>query len=298
MKTIQYLTDPDLAPLYWPGVIAAIGVAVVCSVLSVLVVLKRLAFIGQGVSHAAFGGVGVAFVLGVTGVAGAAAGAGEALAADLSLLSIVLAFCIASALFIARLGRAGAEADTAIGIVLVGAMALGSVLLESAAKSAGRRGEPPPPSIDGVLFGSFSSVAWSSAALAWVVAVGVLGALWWTRRTLLFWAFDSAVAEAHGINTRRLSTLLMVLLSIAIVITMRLAGVILATALLVLPGAAALRLSVRFKPVLLISVVLGLVGVCGGLVLCFETNAQPGPCIVGVQTLILVVAWAVGRRLS
>ena len=64
MKTIEYLFGPN-SSLFWPGVIAGLAMAMMCSVLSVLVVLKRLAFIGQGISHAAFGGIGLAAVLGL-----------------------------------------------------------------------------------------------------------------------------------------------------------------------------------------------------------------------------------------
>ena len=68
MRTIEYLTKPELMGIYWPIVLAGLAIAVTCATLSVVVVLKRLVFIGQGVSHSAFGGVGVAYVLGITGV--------------------------------------------------------------------------------------------------------------------------------------------------------------------------------------------------------------------------------------
>ncbi|MBX3363516.1 MAG: metal ABC transporter permease [Phycisphaeraceae bacterium] len=295
VQTIRYLTDPDLAAFAWPGVVAAAGVAVVGSVLSIFVVLKRLAFIGQGVSHAAFGGVGVAFILGVTGVAAVGASSHEALVQDLGLLAIVTAFSLLAAMAIARMARRRQiEADTAIGVVLVATMALGSVLLDSAARAAAKAGRPPPPSIDGVLFGSLASVGWTNAIVAWAAAAGVLLTLWMLRRPMLFWAFDEPAAEAYGVPTRRMGAVLLVLLAVAIVVTMRLAGVILATAMLVLPGAAALRLSMRWRHVVVWSVGIGLLGAWGGLILSFETDLPAGPCVVGAQLMLFLAAWTVG----
>ncbi len=286
MKTIEYLTSGDLAGLYWPIVLAGVAIALCCSALSVLVVLRRLAFIGQGVSHAAFGGVGIAAVLGVASTGGAFA--------ELAMLAIVLCFCIAGALAIARFGDEH-RADTAIGIVLAGAMALGVVLIDLAARRALARGQPAPAGVESVLFGSFTSVTDTTAWIAWGVALLVVGGLWLGRRRIVFWAFDPAACEAFGLDRARIRSIVMVLLALAIVVTMRLAGVILATALLVLPGAIALRLSRRWGAVLALAHGAGLVGVLGGLVLSFEANLQPGPSVVAVLLLMLFAASTVPR---
>src|SRR5205814_526571 len=110
------------------------------------------------------------------------------------------------------------------------------------------------------------------------------------RRPLIFWAFDEAAAPAFGVHAPRMKFLLIVLLTLAIVTTMKLAGVILATAVLVLPGNAALNLSDRMGTVLGLSVATGLVGVVAGLMLCFQTDLPPGPCIVTVLVLIFAAA--------
>ncbi len=285
MRTIEYLTEPGLAGIYWPMVLAGFAIALTCATLSVVVVLKRLAFIGQGVSHAAFGGVGVAYVVGVTGVG--------SLGQELGLLGIVLGFCVVSALTIAHFGRED-RADSVIAIVLVGAMALGFILFEVAGRSAAAGGRVSPPGVESVLFGSFTGVGWRSAVLAWVVALVVMGVTWALRRRVVFWAFDEPAAEAFGLRTRVLGAVQMVLLALAIVVTMRLAGVILATALLVLPGAIALRLSRRSVVVFVLAQIAAVVGVLGGLVLSFEADLQQGPSVVGVLLgmLVVVAVWA------
>jgi manganese transport system permease protein len=260
-----------MAALFWPPVVVGLLVGLLCAVLSPLVVLKRMSFIGQGVSHAAFGGVGLAMVLGL-----GASGAGDWL-----VVAVVGLSCVAAALGIASLSdRQGVNADTAIGIVLVTAMALGFLLIEHAAGAMRERGLVPGFGVESVLFGSVMGVRWSDAALAGAVVAGELVTLWWCRRGLVFWAFDEVGASSCGVRAGASRTLLLVLLALAIVVTMRLAGVVLTTALLVLPGATALRCSTRFWPVIGLSAMLGVVGVAAGLIVSFELDVQPGPAIV------------------
>lgn len=286
MRTIDYLfRSPEMAALFWPAVVVGLLVALLCAVLSPLVVLRRMSFIGQGVSHAAFGGVGLAMALGL--------GAGSA--GDWSVVAVVAFSCVGAALGIAWLSdRQGVSADAAIGIVLVSAMALGFLLIEHAAGAMHARGETPGFGVESVLFGSVLGVRWGDAALAGVVVIGELGVLWWWRRGLVFWAFDEVGAASFGVRTMVVRSMLLVLLALAIVVTMRLAGVVLVTALLVLPGATALRCSTRWWPVVSLSAAFGVLGVAVGLVLSFEFDWQPGPAIVLSQVGMYVGVRTVG----
>lgn len=276
MNTWHYLTTmPDL---FWPGVLAGLAVAALSAALSVLVVLKRLAFVGQGISHAAFGGVGVVAALGLMNAAGVGA---------VKAYGVVVVFCLGAALLIGWISRRRTEPDTAIGIVLVATMALGAVLLFLA--RSGVQWET-------FLFGSILAVSWVDAAVAGLVAAAVVGALWWFRRPLVFWAFDPVVAAAMGVREGRMNLVLMTLLALATVTTMKLAGVVLATALLVLPGAAALRISARSRAVVGLSLAVATAGVLGGIVLSFELDWPTGPSIVLVLTALFVLAAIAGRR--
>jgi ABC-type Mn2+/Zn2+ transport system permease subunit len=281
VRTWEYLTNPDMARLFWPGVITGLAVGLLCAVLSVLVVLKRMSFIGQGISHAAFGGVGVAALIAVEATGEAPGGALQ--------FWIVLLFCLAAALVIAWLSERGsAGADTAIGIVLVASMAAGAILIHRAWQVHPTR----MPSWESVLFGAILAVDERGAWTACGVAAATLGALWWFRRPMLFWAFDEPSAPAFGVPARSMKVLLVVLLTLAIVTGMKLVGVVLATALLVLPGATALLISDRLWPVIATSAAAGVVGVAGGLVLSFEQDWPSGPSIVAVLT-----AFYAGARL-
>lgn len=289
----------DAIELFGPSIAAGVAVAILCGVLSVPVVLKRLAFVGQGVSHAAFGGVGLAFALGLTGLAGAEASRGAAVAGSVGMYAIVLAFCAASALVIAAMSdKVSTRPDTAIGIVLVASMAVGFLLHGYAGRRAYEANRPQPPGVEEVLFGSVLTVDVIDAWIAGGAAVLILVTLWWCRRPMLFWAFDEPAAAAFGVRTRWMERLLLVLIAAAIVVTMRVAGIVLTTAALVLPGATALRLSDRLGPVLVLAVLASLVGVLGGLWATFELNSLGGPCIVLVLTAEYAIARAAGWMLS
>jgi zinc transport system permease protein len=277
MRTFDFLFGEG-GSLFLPGVVAGLAIAIQCAALSVLVVVKRLAFIGQGVSHAAFGGVGLAAFLGLTAAA---------------TFGVTAAFCVVSAIAIAHLSRnKETRADTVIGVFLVAAMALGALLLALRARNPGAS---PPPSWEGLLFGSISVVSWTDAIVAWVVAIATVVALWCSRRRTLFWAFDEPGASASGVNTAAVRIFVLVLLAIAIVTAMKLAGVILATALLVLPGAVALRLSNRLSRVFALSTLVAVLGVAFGLVVSFESDLPPGASIVGALTAAYAASWIIPR---
>jgi len=291
MKLLSALESPEqrelLAELYTHPALAGLAVVIMCAVLSVLVVVKRLGFVGQGVSHSAFGGIGVAAMLAAFDIIpadGAVGGAAQ--------LWVVVLFCVLAALGMARLSaKDDVPVDTAIGLFLVGSMALGAILVQVA------RGIRPAgaQSWESILFGSILASGPADTVTAWLVALGVLATLWLIRRPLLFWALDEDAARAFGVPTPLVRTALLVLLSLAVVVAMKLAGVVLATALLVLPGAAALRLSRRLWPVVAWSIFLGVFGLLGGLLLSLELDWQPGPSVVAIMTAVFAVTLAIGK---
>lgn len=181
--------------------------------------------------------------------------------------------------------------DTSIGIFLVASMALGAVLVQISTQRAPGSAQ----SWEAILFGSILTAGPRDVAVAWGIALVVLLVAWWMRRTLLFWAVDEESARAFGVPTGVVRLVLMILLSLSIVVAMRLAGVVLATALLVLPGATALRLSDRLVPVLLLSVGAGVFGLVAGIAISLELNWQTGPSVVLMMTLAFALAMAAGR---
>lgn len=292
MQALQWILEYEFAR---NALIAGFAIGTVCSLLSVVVVLKRMAFIGEGVSHAGFGGVGTAIFLGLAG-----------LRQDL----VVFAFCLATALGIGLLSRRRRlDPDSAIGILLVAAMSWG-VLMDNLRTTFQSHawyqnlvalvGQPGarPPSYEQLLFGSLFNVgregAWLSVGLGLLILL-VAAAFF---KEIVFFTFDETSSRVFGVRTGFIYYLLLTLLAITIVISIRLAGFVLVSALLVIPGSTALMLSRRLAPVLFWSWLIGTGGAVTGLLVALQAgNLSSGACIVGVLCLIFGIVYA-GRGLA
>jgi len=291
MQGLEILKNPDVLRLYLYAFGAGLPVVIMCGALSVLVVVKRLGFVGQGVSHSAFGGVGLAALLLAFGLLPADEPWGS-----FAQMCVVVVFCIATAWGIgATSDRRTLPVDTTIGVFLVGSMALGAILVSVAGVVARERGRAGlVQSWESILFGSIVGVGPVDVIMGAGICFVVLAGLFWVRRPLLFWALDEESAKAFGIKTELMKMTLMTMLAIAVVTSMKLTGVILATALLVLPGATALRVSSRLYVCLGIAMALAAVGLLSGLVLSVMTDWPAGPSIVAV----LVGAFSVAAGAS
>ncbi len=282
VRIADWLSGP-LWEMLQGTLLGGLAVSLMGGILSVLVVLKRLSFIGQGVSHSAFGGIGVAALVGALSAA--------ALSDSVSFL-IILAFCIVSAIGMALSSdRDALESDTAIGVFLVASMALGAALVAVAGRISG--GVTGAGGWERALFGTVLGTSRDDARLAAGISVGVLLVLAWFRRGLVFWCFDESSSSTFGVPARRMKLLLIITLAVATVTAMRLAGVVYATALLVLPGASALRLSARMSSVMIISCVVAVLGMLLGIIASIEADLPTGASIVLALTLLFMLACAV-----
>jgi ABC-type Mn2+/Zn2+ transport system permease subunit len=290
IRLIDHLSDPAMRGIYVPGLVAGLCTALTCALVSPLVVVRRLGFIGQGISHCAFGGVGVAAVLAAWGLMGTG-GVME--------FVVVSAFCIAAALGMGMIAdRRRTPEDSTIGMFLVGSMALGALLVTMARDHRVNAGlAPDPRSWESILFGSVMNAGHIEMWLAIGVLAAVLIVLGMLRRALLFWAFDEEAARAFGVPSGAMRAILMIVLALIVVTAMRTAGVVLASALLVLPGATALRLSDRLGTVVLVSLACGVIGLVGGMILSVQANWQPGPCVVLVMAALFVASLASSKAI-
>jgi zinc transport system permease protein len=271
------------------------GLALVCGLLSVFVVLKRMSFIGEGIAHGAFGGVGIALLAGLF-----VAEIRPPLARD----GVVAVFCVATAVAIGYLSRRGRlTEDTAIGICLVAAMALGVLLLDVRAHwlegliASGRvdRGSVGyTPQLHDLLFGDILMLGWPEVIVNCGLALAVtLGVLMFFKE-LVFFIFDEETAEVFGIRTGLLYYGLLVALGLAVAATMRSLGVILVSALLILPGASARYWSNRIGRVTVISAVLAVAGLVAGLLLSIYLRyVSPAAVIVLTLTAIFIFSYVV-----
>lgn len=249
---------------------AAIGIGVVCGALGFFVVLRRLAFVGVGISHSAIGGVALGIVLGVSPLATGAV------------------FAAAVALGIAAAARRGGLAeDTVIGVFFSGSMALGVVLFSM------QRGYQQD--LFGYLFGNVLAVSTAELIGLGVLGAAVLAALWIGFRSLLFAAFDEEVARAYGHPVDRLNAALLILLAVTVVIGVRLVGVILVEALLVVPAATAALWASHYRSQLALSVGLGAGAGVIGLVLSYRLDLAAGGSIVLVSVALFFASLALRR---
>ncbi len=246
------------------ALIAGAMVSVICSLISFFVLVNRLSFIGVGISHAAFGGVamGVFFNFSPT-------------------LSAIL-FSVLTAWMIGLVSRKGMlHEDTTIGIFYAAAMALGIVVI---GLSGGYNVD-----LFGYLFGNILAVTRQDLWAILILGFLVIAILIFFFKELLYISFDEESAQVSGVPVTFLYYLLLTLMAVTIVVAMKVVGIILVSALLVIPAAAAYEVSGYFRTVLVISVFIGLVSTLGGLLLSVHLNTASGATIVLVAAVIFLV---------
>jgi manganese/iron transport system permease protein len=261
-----WLTDPLALELFQRALLAAVLMGATCGAIGAYVVLRRLAFIGDALSHAVFPGVVLAYVAGISIFVGAlVAGA---------LTSVAIA--------IVSRGQRIRE-DTAIGIFFAGAFALGIVLIST--QSGYQR------DLSAFLVGDLLGVGWDEIAASAITGLAVIGVLVALRKELLLASFDRVYAEALGYPVFALELLLLLLLTATIVVSLSAVGIILVLAMLVTPAATARLLVDRFTPMMVTGAGLGaLYGVIGWYV-SYHAGWSPGGAIVLVATLAFVLAF-------
>ena len=271
MNPVGFLLDPFSYGFMQRGLVATLLVGVVCAVMGTFVVLKGLAFIGDAVSHAAFPGLVIAYILGLPLYLGGAVAA----------VSTALAIGLVSR-------RSRLRFDTSVGVLFAGTFAFG-VLLYSTIK--GYVGD-----LLGYLLGNVLGISVGDLVQVAVLGAIVLAVVILIRKELLFATFDPLGAAASGLPVAALEYLLLGLLGVTIVVSIQAVGVILVVAMLVTPAATAQLLVVRFEPLMLLAAALAMIAALGGLYLSFYLNVASGASIVLVETLFFVLALLFGPR--
>ncbi len=250
---------------------ASVLIGVVCGLLGFFVVLRRCAFIGVGISHSAIGGVALGVLLGLPPLPVAA------------LFAVVVALGISSVSRRAVLGE-----DAVIGVFFSGSMALGIVLFSL------NRGYQQD--LFAYLFGNVLAISPSELkllALASLVISAVVVALF---KEQLFIAFDEEIARAYGHRVDILDAMLLVCLALAVIIGVRLVGVLLVEAMLVVPAATAALWAATFRRQVALSCALGALSGVIGLAMSYELNLAAGATIVLVSVAFFFASLALARR--
>lgn len=256
------------------GLVAALMVGIVCSIIGCYVVLRSMAFLGDALAHAILPGVAVAYLLGGNLTVGALISAG--------FVAIGIGFITAQGTI---------KEDTAIGILFTAALALGVGLISSIRSYA--------VDLSHILFGNILGVGPEDLILTAVVSVVVLGVILVFYKPFLVISFDPVLAATLRLPVKALRYLMLLLLAFTITISMQTVGIGLVAAMLVTPGATAYLLTRRLPTMMLLAAVIGMISSFLGLYLSYYANIASGSAIVLVATFFFVLAYlaAPGRGL-
>jgi len=247
------------------AIIAALLASIACGIVGVYVVVKRIVFISGGIAHAAFGGIGLGYFLGLNPVLG------------------VIPFSIASALSMGVVSRrTKIPEDTAIGILWATGMALGIILVALTPGYA--------PDLFGYLFGNILTVSKSDIMLMLLLDAVIIVVVALYHHEFEAICFDEEYATAIGLRTERLYLLLLCLIALTVVALIRVVGVILVIALLTMPAAISRRFSARMHGMIVRSVALSAILTFCGLLLAYLFNLPSGATIVLVSACVFILS--------
>jgi ABC-type Mn2+/Zn2+ transport system permease subunit len=262
---MSWLLEPFAYGFFVRALAAGLAVGAMCGAVSVLVVLRRMSYIGHGLSHSVLGGVAVALAVG----------------ADLYLGAAVAT--VVSALLIHRIARVrGLHADAAIGVVTTALFAVGVVVVSMS--GAGRM------STEALLFGDVLGVTRTDLIVVASAAAVVFGVLFAYAKPLLLVTFDPAVAPAHGVRAGYIEVLFNLLVAGVIVVSVRVLGVLLIAAAVVIPAAAARLVTASLGRMFAIATSVGVASSVIGLYASFYVNAPSGATIVLTATALFIAA--------
>jgi zinc transport system permease protein len=243
-------------------------IALLCSTLGVLLVLRRFSLIGDGLAHVTFGSVALGLFLRVYP------------------LYISLPVVMLSSLGILKLTqRARLYGDAAIGIVSSVGIA-GGVILASVAGGFN-------VDLFGYLFGNILAIGKEELYLSIALSIAVLAVIFLYFQEIFSMTFDEEFASVSGIATERLNTLLVLLTAITVVLSMNVVGIMLISALLILPAVTALQLARGFRMAMLVSACAALASVVGGIFISLALNLPTGATIVLTNFVLFLVAFAI-----
>lgn len=249
------------------AMIVGVLIALCSSLLGVTLVLKRFSFIGDGLSHVAFGAMAVATVLKLS---------------DNMLL--ILPVTVACAVLLLRTGqKAKIRGDAAVAMISVGALAVGYLLMNVFATSANITGD-----VCSTLFGSTSILTLTQTEVFLCIGMSVLviGVFILMYNRIFAITFDEEFAAATGTRTRLYNLLLAVIIAVIIVLAMNLVGSLLISALVIFPSLSAMRVFKGFRPVILCSGAVSVVSAALGILVSILAGTPVGSTIVALDILV------------
>ena len=269
---LTYLSYPFVRYALIVGVL----IALCSSLLGVTLVLKRFSFIGDGLSHVAFGAMAIAAVLNMT-----------------NRMLIVLPITVVCAVLLLRTGQnSKIKGDAAIAMISVGALAFGYLLMSMFSTSANLSGD-----VCGALFGSTSILTLSGSDVAVCAAMSllVLAVVVLFYHKIFAITFDETFARATGVNTGAYNLIIAVITAVIIVLAMNLVGALLTSALIIFPALSAMRVFRSFRGVMICSAAVSVCCAALGILISIAASTPVGATIVLVDLVCFLGFAAVGR---
>lgn len=259
--------------LYWtfPFVRYALAVGILIalcsSLLGVTLVLKRFSFIGDGLSHVAFGAMSIAAILQIKN--------------EMPLVMVITVIC---AILLLRTGQnAKIKGDSAIAMISVGSLALGYLMMNLFGTSSNLSGD-----VCSTLFGSTSilTLSQSEVWLCAAISLAVIAIYVFFYNKIFAVTFDENFAKATGVRAERYNFLIAVVIAVIIVLAMNLVGSLLISALIIFPALSAMRLCKSFLSVTVFSAVVSVLCAAVGILISILAGTPVGSTIVAVQIVV------------
>jgi ABC-type Mn2+/Zn2+ transport system permease subunit len=274
---IDFLLEPLEYEFFRHGLLAALMVGSFCGLIGAYVILRGMSYVGHGLSHAAFGGAVVGFMLNLNFYAGAGA---------MGLLA---------ALLINRITKNGRiKQDAAIGIVTTAIFALGVAII-SHVRTFNQ-------SFEAALFGNILGITNGDLLVIGLVSVSTVIAIFFMYRPLLFSTFDHEAAQVFGIRTGIVQLMFSFLLTLAIIASMNVVGVTMIAATLITPAVTARLMTDCFSRMLIYSLIIGAITGASGMYLSYAFNTASGATIVLFGAALFCLTWLTsfihGRRVA
>ncbi len=263
----EYLSFPFVRYAF----IAGILIALCSSLLGVTLVLKRFSFIGDGLSHVAFGAMAIAAVFSISNE-----------------MIVVMPITIVCAVFLLKKGRnrSKVQGDAALAMLSTGAMAVGYLLLNMFSKSANISGD-----VCSTLFGSTSilTLQKTDIVLCVIMSVIVISIFILFYNKIFAITFDETFTKATGTNTELYNLIIAVITAVIIVLAMNLVGALLTSALIVFPTLSAMRLFNSFKSVIIASGIIAVLASIIGISLSIVISTPVGATVVVINAVIFIL---------
>jgi zinc transport system permease protein len=276
MTIFQTLAEYFSYPFVWYALIVGVLISLCSALFGVVLVLKRFSFIGDGLSHVAFGALAIATVINVT-----------------NNMLIVLPITVLCAILLLKTGKkTKIKGDAAIAMLSAGALAIGYLIMSLFSGSGNVAGD-----VCSTLFGSFSIITLS----AWEVWLCIILSLIVIALFILFYnrifavTFDEEFAKASGVKASLYNLLIAVITAVIIVLAMNLVGSLLISALVIFPALASMRIARTFKLVVIISTVISVSCALVGILSAIIFSTPVGPTIVVCNILAFLVCFALGK---